>query len=114
MEMVASIDEDTVNFIPNYDGSERQPEVLPAGIPNLLVNGTAGIAVGMATNMAPHNLVEVVAAARHLIKNPDASLDTLMRFVPGPDLPTGGRIVGLVGIKEGNQSGRRRVLTRGT
>jgi DNA gyrase subunit A len=100
MEMVASIDEDTVDFIPNYDGSEQQPDVLPAGIPNLLVNGAAGIAVGMATNMAPHNLGEVIAAARFLIKNPDASLDALMRFVPGPDLPTGGRIVGLEGIRE--------------
>jgi DNA gyrase subunit A len=106
MEMVASIDEDTVDFIPNYDGSETQPDVLPAGIPNLLVNGTAGIAVGMATNMAPHNLSEVVAAARHLLKHPDASLDALMRFVPGPDLPTGGRIVGLEGIREAYETGR--------
>src|SRR6202167_5111371 len=112
MEMVASIDEDTVEFIPNYDGSERQPDVLPAGIPNLLVNGTAGIAVGMATNMAPHNLVEVIAAARHLILHPDASLDTLMRFVPGPDLPTGGRSVGLEGIREGDQTGRGILRTR--
>ena len=73
MAMVASIDEDTVDFVPNYDGSEQQPDVLPAGIPNLLVNGTAGIAVGMATNMAPHNLTEVIAAARYLLKHPDAS-----------------------------------------
>jgi DNA gyrase subunit A len=114
MEMVASIDEDTVDFIPNYDGSETQPEVLPAGIPNLLVNGTAGIAVGMATNMAPHNLGEVVAAARHLIKHPDASLDTLMRYVPGPDLPTGGRIVGLDGIREAYETGRGIFRTRAT
>jgi DNA gyrase subunit A len=114
MEMVASIDEDTVEFIPNYDGSERQPDVLPAGIPNLLVNGTAGIAVGMATNMAPHNLVEVIAAARHLILHPDASLDTLMRFVPGPDLPTGGRIVGLEGIREAYRCGRGIFRTRAT
>src|SRR6202453_3387586 len=114
MEMVASIDEDTVEFIPNYDGSERQPEVLPAGIPNLLVNGTAGIAVGMATNMAPHNLVEVIAAARHLILHPDASLDTLMRFVPGPDLPTGGRVVALEGIREAYQPGRGIFRTRAT
>jgi DNA gyrase subunit A len=114
MEMVASIDEDTVDFIPNYDGSETQPEVLPAGIPNLLVNGTAGIAVGMATNMAPHNLGEVVAAARHLIKHPDASLDALMRYVPGPDLPTGGRIVGLEGIREAYQTGRGIFRTRAT
>src|SRR5690348_14706435 len=114
MEMVASIDEDTVDFIPNYDGSETQPEVLPAGIPNLLVNGTAGIAVGMATNMAPHNLGEVVAAARHLIKHPDASLDALMRYVPGPDLPTGGRIVGLDGIREAYETGRGIFRTRAT
>jgi len=112
MEMVASIDEETVDFIPNYDGSEQQPDVLPAGIPNLLVNGTAGIAVGMATNMAPHNLAEVVAAARHLIRHPDASLDALMRYVPGPDLPTGGRIVGLEGIREAYETGRGIFRTR--
>jgi len=114
MEMVASIDEETVDFIPNYDGSEQQPDVLPAGIPNLLVNGTAGIAVGMATNMAPHNLGEVIAAARFLIKHPDASLDSLMRFVPGPDLPTGGRIVGLEGIREAYENGRGIFRTRAT
>src|SRR5689334_11532898 len=114
MEMVAAIDEDTVDFIPNYDGSETQPEVLPAGIPNLLVNGTAGIAVGMATNMAPHNLGEVVAAARHLLRHPDASLDALMRYVPGPDLPTGGRIVGLDGIREAYETGRGIFRTRAT
>src|SRR5690242_4381602 len=114
MEMVASIDEDTVDFIPNYDGSEQQPDVLPAGIPNLLVNGTAGIAVGMATNMAPHNLGEVIAAARYLIKHPDASLDSLMRYVPGPDLPTGGRIVGLEGIREAYETGRGIFRTRAT
>jgi DNA gyrase subunit A len=114
MEMVASIDEDTVEFIPNYDGSETQPQVLPAGLPNLLVNGTSGIAVGMATNMAPHNLTEVIAAARHLIKNPDASLDALMRFVPGPDLPTGGRIVGLEGVREAYETGRGIFRTRAT
>ena len=112
MEMVASIDEDTVDFQPNYDGTEVQPEVLPAGLPNLLVNGASGIAVGMATNMAPHNLGEVVAAARHLIANPDAGLDELMRFVPGPDLPTGGKIVGLDGIREAYESGRGIFRTR--
>jgi DNA gyrase subunit A len=114
MEMVASIDEDTVDFIPNYDGSETQPDVLPAGLPNLLVNGAAGIAVGMATNMAPHNLGEVIAAARFLIKHPDASLDALMRFVPGPDLPTGGRIVGLEGVREAYETGRGIFRTRAT
>jgi DNA gyrase subunit A len=112
MEMVASIDEDTVEFQPNYDGTEVQPEVLPAGLPNLLVNGASGIAVGMATNMAPHNLGEVVAAARHLIASPGAGLDELMRFVPGPDLPTGGKIVGLDGIREAYESGRGIFRTR--
>jgi DNA gyrase subunit A len=114
MEMVASIDEDTVDFIPNYDGSETQPEVLPAGLPNLLVNGASGIAVGMATNMAPHNLGEVIAAARYLLRNPSASLDALMRYVPGPDLPTGGRIVGLEGIREAYETGRGIFRTRAT
>ncbi|HEY6481209.1 MAG TPA: DNA topoisomerase IV subunit A, partial [Streptosporangiaceae bacterium] len=112
MEMTASLDEDTVDFIPNYDGQEVQPEVLPAALPNLLVNGASGIAVGMATNMAPHNLGEVVAAARHLIAHPDADLDTLMRFVPGPDLPTGGKIVGLDGIRDAYASGRGIFRTR--
>jgi len=112
MEMVTSIDEDTVDFIPNYDGSEQQPDVLPAGLPNLLVNGASGIAVGMATNMAPHNLGEVIAAVRHLLRHPEASLDTLMRFVPGPDLPTGGRIVGLEGIREAYETGRGIFRTR--
>jgi DNA gyrase subunit A len=114
MEMVASIDEDTVEFQPNYDGTEVQPEVLPAGFPNLLVNGASGIAVGMATNMAPHNLGEVIAAARHLISSPQASLDELMRFVPGPDLPTGGKIVGLDGIREAYETGRGTFRTRAT
>src|SRR5450432_198699 len=114
IEMTASLDEDTVDFVPNYDGTETQPEVLPAGLPNLLVNGAAGIAVGMATNMAPHNLGEVIAAARHLIAHPDASLDDLMRFVPGPDLPTGGKIVGLDGIREAYATGRGTFRTRAT
>ena len=114
MEMVASIDEDTVDFIPNYDGSETQPDVLPAGLPNLLVNGASGIAVGMATNMAPHNLGEVIAAARYLLRNPSASLDALMRYVPGPDLPTGGRIVGLEGVREAYETGRGIFRTRAT
>jgi len=114
MEMVASIDEDTVEFGPNYDGSEQQPEVLPAGLPNLLVNGASGIAVGMATNMAPHNLGEVIAAARHLLRHPSASLAELMRFVPGPDLPTGGRIVGLEGVREAYETGRGIFRTRAT
>src|SRR3984957_3988561 len=114
MAMVQSIDEDTVDFGPNYDGQEQEPQVLPGAIPNLLVNGTAGIAVGMATNMAPHNLTEVIAAARHLLKHPDASLDQLMRYVPGPDLPTGGHIAGLDGIREAYETGRGIFRTRAT
>ncbi|MGW4470823.1 DNA gyrase/topoisomerase IV subunit A [Nonomuraea sp. NPDC004354] len=106
MLMVQSIDEDTVDFKPNYDGQETEPTVLPSAFPNLLVNGTTGIAVGMATNMAPHNLVEVIAAARHLIKKPEATLDELMKFVPGPDLPTGGMIIGLQGVRDAYESGR--------
>ncbi|TDC14175.1 DNA gyrase/topoisomerase IV subunit A [Actinomadura bangladeshensis] len=114
MLMVESIDEDTVDFRPNYDGQEREPEVLPAAFPNLLVNGASGIAVGMATNMAPHNLGEVISAARHLIDNPEATLDDLMRFVPGPDLPTGGKIVGLDGIRDAYERGRGTFRTRAT
>jgi DNA gyrase subunit A len=112
IEMTNSLDEDTVDFGPNYDGQDTQPEVLPAAIPNLLVNGAAGIAVGMATNMAPHNLGEVIAAARHLIAHPDADTEMLMRFVPGPDLPTGGKIVGLDGIREAYETGRGTFRTR--
>ncbi|WP_024936160.1 DNA gyrase/topoisomerase IV subunit A [Actinomadura welshii] len=114
MLLVQSIDEDTVDFRPNYDGQEQEPEVLPAAFPNLLVNGASGIAVGMATNMAPHNLGEVIAAARHLIDNPEAGLDDLMRFVPGPDLPTGGKIVGLDGIRDAYANGRGTFRTRAT
>ena len=112
--MTAGLDEDVVDFVPNYDNQLLQPEVLPAAMPNLLVNGTTGIAVGMATNMAPHNLVEVIAAARHLIANPEADLAELMRFVPGPDLPTGGKIVGLDGIREAYATGRGSFRTRAT
>lgn len=112
--MTESIDEDTVDFAPNYDGQEREPVALPAAYPNLLVNGASGIAVGMATNMPPHNLGEVVAAARHLIRYPNADLDALMRFVPGPDLPTGGRIVGLNGIRDAYETGRGTFKIRAT
>ncbi len=114
LEMTSSLDEDTVDFIDNYDGTQTQPEVLPAAFPNLLVNGAAGIAVGMATNMAPHNLGEVIAAARHLLANPDADLPELMRFVPGPDLPTGGKIIGLDGIRDAYETGRGTFRTRAT
>jgi len=112
--MTASIDENTVDFKPNYDSRELEPTVLPSAIPNLVVNGTTGIAVGMATNMAPHNLVEVIQALRHLITHPGARLDSLMRFVPGPDLPTGGKIVGLDGIKDAYETGRGSFRMRAT
>lgn len=112
--MTESIDEDTVDFTPNYDGQEQEPVALPAAYPNLLVNGASGIAVGMATNMPPHNLGEVIAAARHLIRHPNADLEALMRFVPGPDLPTGGRIVGLSGIKDAYENGRGTFKIRAT
>ncbi|CAL9292312.1 DNA gyrase/topoisomerase IV subunit A [Streptomyces sp. SudanB182_2057] len=112
--MTESIDEDTVDFAPNYDGQEQEPVALPAAFPNLLVNGASGIAVGMATNMPPHNLREVIAAARHLIRHPNADLDALMKHVPGPDLPTGGRIVGLDGIRDAYASGRGTFKIRAT
>jgi DNA gyrase subunit A len=112
MAMTADLDEDVVDFVPNYDNQLTQPEVLPAAFPNLLVNGASGIAVGMATNMAPHNLIEVVGAARHLLDHPDASLDDLMSFVPGPDLPTGGTIIGLSGIRDAYETGRGSFKTR--
>ncbi|WP_062378192.1 DNA gyrase/topoisomerase IV subunit A [Demequina pelophila] len=114
LALTADLDEDVVDFVPNYDNKLQQPSALPAAIPNLLVNGATGIAVGMATNMAPHNLVEVVSAARHLLDNPRATLDELMRFVPGPDLPSGGKIVGLDGVREAYESGRGKFTTRAT
>lgn len=104
--MVESLDEDVVDFTPNYDGRELEPSVLPAAIPNLLVNGASGIAVGMATNMPPHNLRETVNAAIHLLAHPKASLEELMEFVPGPDLPTGGIIVGRDGINDAYLTGK--------
>ncbi len=110
--MNEGLDEDVVDFKPNYDAQLSEPEVLPAAFPNLLVNGSSGIAVGMATNMPPHNMREVIAAARHLLANPAATTEDLMRFVPGPDLPTGGIIVGLDGIKDAYESGRGSFKTR--
>lgn len=106
LDMTASLDEDVVDLVSNYDGRETEPQVLPSAIPNLLVNGAAGIAVGMATNMAPHNLGEVVAAARHLLKHPRASVADLNRFVLGPDLPTGGLVVGLDGVRKAYETGK--------
>lgn len=114
VSMTAGLDEDVVDFVPNYDGSTTQPSVLPSAIPNLLVNGASGIAVGMATNMPPHNLREVVDAARHLISHPDATLEDLLRFVPGPDMPTGGRIVGLEGVRDAYATGRGTFKIRAT
>ena len=112
MLLVGELGEDTVDFRPNYDGSLQEPSVLPAAFPNLLVNGTSGIAVGMATNMIPHNLGEVVAAARWLITHPDATLDKLMQFVPGPDLPTGGTLLGLDEVRRAYETGRGVVRMR--
>jgi len=112
MAMTEGLGEDVVDFVPNYDNQIMQPGVLPAAFPNLLVNGASGIAVGMATNMAPHNLGEVVEAAKHLLMNPQATLDELMEFVPGPDLPSGGTIVGLSGVRDAYASGRGSFRTR--
>lgn len=113
MLLVGELGEETVDFRPNYDGSLQEPAVLPAAFPNLLVNGTSGIAVGMATNMIPHNLGEVVAAARWLITHPTATLDKLMEFVPGPDLPTGGLLLGLDEVRKAYETGRGVVRMRG-
>jgi DNA gyrase/topoisomerase IV subunit A len=106
MSMVAEADENTVDFGPNYDGQLSEPLVLPAAFPNLLVNGGSGIAVGMATNMAPHNLGEVIAATKFLIENPKATLNQLMKHMPAPDFPTGGEIVGLEGVREAYATGK--------
>ncbi|HEX5725152.1 MAG TPA: DNA gyrase subunit A, partial [Longimicrobiaceae bacterium] len=111
-EMLADIDRDTVDFAPNFDDRLTEPRVLPAKVPNLLVNGSSGIAVGMSTNVPPHNLGEVVAAAVHLLDHPDCTLDDLMAHVPGPDFPTGGAIVGTKGIREAYETGRGRVVMR--
>ncbi|HSV79794.1 MAG TPA: DNA gyrase subunit A [Ramlibacter sp.] len=111
-EMLADIDKETVDFGPNYDGSEKEPLVLPSKLPNLLVNGSGGIAVGMATNIPPHNLNEVVDACLHLLRNPQATIDELMEIVPAPDFPTGATIYGISGVKEGYRTGRGRVVMR--
>lgn len=112
--LTADLDEDVVDFVPNYDNQFTQPGVLPAAFPNLLVNGSSGIAVGMATNMAPHNLREVVAGAKHLLNHPEATLEDLMQHIPGPDLPTGGRVVGLSGIRDAYRTGRGSFKIRAT
>ncbi|MEY3933780.1 MAG: hypothetical protein RLZZ606_379, partial [Actinomycetota bacterium] len=110
--MNEGLDEDVVDFKPNYDAQLSEPEVLPAAFPNLLVNGSSGIAVGMATNMAPHNMREVIAGAIHLLSNPKATSADLMKFIPGPDLPSGGIIMGTEGIKEAYETGRGSFKTR--
>ncbi len=111
-EMLADLDKGTVDFGPNYDGSEKEPLVMPTRLPNLLVNGSAGIAVGMATNIPPHNLNETVDACLHLLKNPEASIDELMEIIPAPDFPTAGIIYGLNGVREGYRTGRGKVVMR--
>ncbi|MDA8453182.1 DNA gyrase subunit A [Acidovorax sp. GBBC 3334] len=111
-EMLADIDKETVDFGPNYDGSEKEPLVLPSKLPNLLVNGSAGIAVGMATNIPPHNLNEVVDACLHVLRHPDATVDEIMEIIPAPDFPTAGIIYGINGVKEGYRTGRGKVVMR--
>ncbi|MEQ1805973.1 MAG: DNA gyrase subunit A [Burkholderiaceae bacterium] len=111
-EMLADIDMETVDFGPNYDGSEKEPLVLPARLPNLLVNGSSGIAVGMATNIPPHNLNEVIDACQHLLKNPQAGVDELMEIVQAPDFPTAGIIYGLSGVRDGYRTGRGKIVMR--
>ena len=111
-EMLADIDKETVDFVPNYDGKEEEPSVLPTRIPSLLVNGSSGIAVGMATNIPPHNIREVVDGALHLLKNPECTVDDLIALVPAPDFPTGGIIYGLSGVHDGYRTGRGRVVMR--
>ncbi|QCP50571.1 DNA gyrase subunit A [Trinickia violacea] len=111
-ELLADIDKETVDFGPNYDGSENEPLILPARIPNLLINGSSGIAVGMATNIPPHNLNEVVEACHHLLKNPEASIDELIEIIPAPDFPTAGIIYGVAGVRDGYRTGRGRVVMR--
>jgi DNA gyrase subunit A len=111
-EMLGDIDKETVDFGPNYDGSEKEPLVLPSKLPNLLVNGSAGIAVGMATNIPPHNLNEVVDACLHMLRNPESTIDELMEIIPAPDFPTAGIIYGINGVKDGYRTGRGRVIMR--
>ncbi len=111
-ELLADIEKETVDFGPNYDGSEQEPLILPARIPNLLINGSSGIAVGMATNIPPHNLSEVVAACLALLENPDLTIDQLIDIVPAPDFPTAGIIYGISGVRDGYRTGRGRVVMR--
>ena len=111
-ELLADIDKETVDFVPNYDGKEQEPSVLPTRIPNLLINGSSGIAVGMATNVPPHNLSEIISACLAILERPEISLDELIELVPGPDFPTKGIIYGTAGVKEGYRTGRGRIVIR--
>ena len=111
-ELLADIDKETVDFVPNYDGKEQEPSVLPTRIPNLLINGSSGIAVGMATNVPPHNLAEIINACLAILERPDITLDEIIEIVPGPDFPTKGLIYGTAGVKEGYRTGRGRVVIR--
>ena len=111
-ELLADIDQETVDFGPNYDGSEQEPLLLPSRLPNLLVNGSSGIAVGMATNIPPHNLQEVVDGCLYCLRNPNCTVDELIELIPAPDFPTGGIIYGMSGVREGYRTGRGRVIMR--
>jgi DNA gyrase subunit A len=111
-EMLSDLDRDTVDFGPNYDGSEKEPLVMPAKIPNLLINGASGIAVGMATNIPPHNLNEIIDGCLLLLRRPDATIDELIELIPAPDFPTAGTIYGVQGVREGYRTGRGRVIMR--
>ncbi len=111
-ELLADIDKETVDFVPNYDGKEKEPSVLPTRIPNLLINGSSGIAVGMATNIPPHNISEVINGCLHVLANPDCSIDELIELIPAPDFPTGGIIYGVSGVRDGYRTGRGRVVMR--
>ena len=112
-ELLTDIDKETVNFGPNYDGSENEPLIMPTKIPNLLINGSSGIAVGMATNIPPHNLTEVINGLQALLKDPELTIDDLIEHIPGPDFPTAGIIHGIAGVRDGYKTGRGRVVMRG-
>ncbi|MBC3907399.1 DNA gyrase subunit A [Undibacterium umbellatum] len=111
-EILADIEKETVDFVPNYDGKEREPSVLPTRIPNLLINGASGIAVGMATNIPPHNITEIINGALHVLRNSDCTIDELIEIIPAPDFPTGGIIYGVSGVRDGYRTGRGRVVMR--
>ncbi|MEY4207395.1 MAG: hypothetical protein RLZZ20_547 [Pseudomonadota bacterium] len=111
-ELLADIDKETVDFVPNYDGKEKEPSVLPTRIPNLLINGSSGIAVGMATNIPPHNITEVINGALHVLKSPTCTVDELIEIIPAPDFPTAGIIYGVAGVRDGYRTGRGRVVMR--